>query len=272
MNPGWYKMSNEAYHSGEGISKSGLFTILRSPAHFKAPKKETDALNFGAAFHPYVLEREKFDSEFIVKPEGMKFSTTDGKAWKKEAEDSKKQIITFGEFEQIKGMSDAIWNHDAAALLSDGEAEISGFWMDPIRPHILCKLRADWINKPRQLIVDLKSCVDARPHAFTRDAYKFGYHMQAAWYTYGAMCITGIEHKEFYFIAVEKEPPYGVQVYRATEEMILEGQKACAKALEIYDQCLTADWWPCYEEVVLDLGLPGWVSRQNGDDLTEIFE
>ena len=262
MKPGFYRMSNEEYHSGPGLSKSQLHEILRSPAHMKAPKKETPALPFGSAFHTYTLEKDLFVDTYMIKPQGMSFATKDGKALRSEAEESGKDILSWDDWQTIKGMAQAIWDNPIAAeLLSDGEAEISGFWNDPIYPDILCKFRADWINKTTRTLVDLKSTVDAREHYFTGAAYKLGYHMQAGWYLYGATQITGIEHDDFRFIAVEKEPPYGVMVYRASQEMIQEGLIDCQKALEIYANCLKESRWPCYPEVERDLMLPGWVKR-----------
>lgn len=260
--PGFYKISDAEYHDGPGISRSGLVKLLRSPAHYRTPTPESPTLQFGKWFHLAALETDRFETELIVKPEGMKFSTKEGKAWRAEAEASGKEIISYEDWVTIQEMCMAIRRSNTAReLLCDGDAELSGYWHDPQYPDILCKMRMDWINKPKRTIVDLKKVTDAREHPFKALAYKLGYHMEAAWYCYGATQITGVEHNDFRFICVEADPPYGVQVYKADEEMLGEGLRDCSKALEVYKECVHKDAWPCYPDELKDLSLPGWVRR-----------
>ena len=102
------------------------------------------------------------------------------------------------------------------------------------------------------------------------DAYRYGYDMQSGLYLYVLSRITRIEHKDFYFIVCEKNPPYGVEIYKASEELINHGLTRCARALEIYRQCKEKDLWPCYGADIKELSLPGWVRRQEGYE--EIIE
>lgn len=67
MQPGVYPdLSNEEYHGGPGISKSGLDLIHRSPLHYRAAKtaandnQPTAAQAIGTAFHSLLLEPESF--------------------------------------------------------------------------------------------------------------------------------------------------------------------------------------------------------------------
>jgi hypothetical protein len=177
-----------------------------------------------------------------------------------------KTIIKPEDLDLIRNMRESVFKHpEAKELLSDGEAELSGYWNDPAHDNILCKMRMDFINKPKRVIVDLKKTRDARPHRFKNDAYSFGYHLECSFYCYGATQITGVEHTDFYFIAVEDKEPYGVMVYKADMEMIDYGLKECSKALSIYRECLEADHWPCYPEDVQDLSLPGWLRRKENN-------
>ena len=69
-------ISNAAYHAGDGISKSGLDLIARSPLHYfakyRSPDRErdepTEAMKLGTAVHSAVLEPESFASDYIVVP------------------------------------------------------------------------------------------------------------------------------------------------------------------------------------------------------------
>ena len=73
---GVYDISNEQYHASEGISRSKLMLLDKSPYHFWyetmsgfAEKQEsTPAMNIGSAFHTMLLEPAKFQMEFAVAP------------------------------------------------------------------------------------------------------------------------------------------------------------------------------------------------------------
>ncbi len=73
MQPGIYRnISNEQYHGGPGVSKSGLDLIARSPAHFHAAmtaandNESTPAQQLGTAFHCLVLEPAVFAREYTL--------------------------------------------------------------------------------------------------------------------------------------------------------------------------------------------------------------
>lgn len=270
MKPGIYRMPNEGYHAMRTASKSFLHTLLtKSPAHAMAPKKETPALYDGQAIHCAVFEPLRYETEYIAKPEGLSFATREGKAWREFNRNLK--IVEFEKDKNFRAMAAAVRAHLAdhedptvKDLLTHGEPELSAFWKDPHLPDILCSARFDWLNQRDHIIVDLKSCMDAGEHKFTNDAYTRGYDMQSFYYPYGLTQITRFEHNQFFFIACEKEPPYGVQVYKATEEFMHYGGVRCSKALAIYKQCMDSGNWPCYLPEVKGLNLPGWVMRKEG--------
>lgn len=270
---GFYKMSNEDYHAAEGISRSGLVRVLRSPAHYKTPVVPTDVMVFGQNLHTFVLEPDR--GNFVTYPANCIKGSGAGQQGRRadfeiKAQNQGQTILKPGDMDKMEHMRKAVRSHPVASeLLKDGEPEISGFWQDPIHPEITCRIRMDWINKGKMVIVDLKKTRDARLHSFRNDAYRMGYDMECGFYLYGATHITGVEHHDFYFIACEDEPPWGVMVYKASGEMITEGLKRCAQALGIYRECLEKNSWPCYSEDVQELGLPGWVNRQKD---TEIFD
>jgi len=265
MKLGIYRdIPNEEYQTDPALGSHDIGNVLRSPAHFKyAEEKDSEAYTFGSAYHVYCLQNTLFDKRFVIKPEGMKFSTKEGKAWKAEIGD-KKTILSYDDFGKLKAMYNALMKCDDAATLlkSDGEAEVSIFWNDP-EYGVPCKARLDWLNKSDRIIADLKSCLDAREHQFETAAYRYGYHIQAAHYLYGISQVSRIEHTEFRFIAQEKDAPYAVQVFRADEGMVQEGLIEMNKALALYAECEKAGTWPAYPMGVKSLSLPGWVKKKN---------
>jgi hypothetical protein len=268
IEPGFYRQSNNDYHAGPGISKSGLARILRSPLHFKTPRKETAALVIGDSFHVATLEPERFEKEYAVLPANCSPGSGKGMKERKEtflydAEQKGQTILSQADYDTSRAMAAAVHsNQYAIDLLSNGESELSGYWYDPENPDILCKLRMDWINKEERIIIDLKSTTDARYYQFRSSAFNNDYHMQSGWYLYGATHITKVEHKNFYFIVVEKEPPYGIKIYKADPEMINIGLLECQRALEIYADCLAKDEWPCYGEGIEILSPPEYLKQK----------
>ncbi len=74
---GVHIISNDEYHNSEGISRSRLMLLDKSPYHYwyemlsgmAEGKTATRALNIGAIFHTLLLEPELFAKEYVVKPD-----------------------------------------------------------------------------------------------------------------------------------------------------------------------------------------------------------
>ncbi len=282
-------MTNEEYHAiKERISKSGLDKIAKSPAHYKFEKrKETDAFKIGTITHAYILEGKK---EFLIKPtpaahelvtvsdlkqrcKDLRLKVSGSKADLIErledhypntpifevrayaielaAKEHNLPLIKAEEFEEIHAMREAVMRHPAAAkLLSDGQAEQTFFFNEPISG-APCKVRPDWINNG--VVVDLKTTVDASPAGFIRSVMKFRYHVQDPFYSDGIQEATGIEIKEFYFIAVEKSPPFAVGVYKLSEELKEQGRELYRENCATWLECYNSKKWPAYSNEIIEL-------------------
>ena len=285
---------NEEYHFGKGISKSGLDLINRSPAHYitnkKHPRPPTDALDIGRAFHCLVLEPHVFDEEFVCEPSDAPRRPTSAQldakkksdkalisinywdAWEKE--NINKTVITNkpgknafwkpGDWATIHNMRDAILAHPTASILlnpDDGEAELTCYWIDPMT-YKLCKCRPDFYNQAHNVIVDLKSTIDASYTEFAKSVGKYRYNVQDSFYTDGAKS-AGMKVDAFVFVAVEKEPPYGVGIYILDKEDKRIGRTMYENDLDAYKQCHDNDEWPCYSTDIRNLETPPWAKRGN---------
>lgn len=268
IQPGIYPdMSNEAYHSCTGISKSGLSLILKSPLHYYnryivGEKIEpTPALILGTAFHTRVLEPEKFN--YVVAPKCDR-RTKAGKATYAEflAQSEGKEILKPEEMEKVVGMANAVLAHPtASALLAPGEgvAEESIFWNDKETGE-LCKCRPDF-RRFDGVLVDVKSAQDASPEGFSKAAFNFGYHIQDFFYRAGTSIATGENYYAFVFIVVESAPPYAVAIYMLDEDSKMVGESETKKALADYSECRKADMWRGYDPSITTLSLPGWAFK-----------
>jgi hypothetical protein len=72
----------------------------------------------------------------------------------------------------------------------------------------------------------------------------------------------GIPAEHFVIVAVEKEPPYAVAVYRVLDAAIDAGREQIAGLLKTYATCVALDEWPGYAEQVVDVALPAWAWNQ----------
>ncbi|MBX6392168.1 MAG: PD-(D/E)XK nuclease-like domain-containing protein [Burkholderiales bacterium] len=244
--------------------------IMRSPAHYQEyvthPPEPTPAMVFGTAFHTALLEPERFGQTFVVAP---KFDrrTKEGKAaaeaW--EAENAGKTALTAEQMQAIAAMARAVQGHAGAAqLLVHGLAEMSAFWIDQ-ETGIECKCRPDFLSMAGETItgiVDVKTCSDASADGFARSIATLGYDVQAAFYQDGLKALTG-RTIPFYFIAVEKDAPFAIAAYKASNEVIEVGRAKYRAALQLLGWCRENDRWPSYQPngEIETINLPRWAAN-----------
>lgn len=262
----------DEYHSRPEVGHSSLVKIMRSPAHYREyienPVEPTSNMVLGTAFHSYLLEEEIFRRNFVVMPKFDK-RTKEGKenaaTW--EVENSSKTGLTAEQIQTISDMASSVKLHlGAASLLSYGLSETSGFWTEK-QTGIDCKFRTDFLVLDRSTntitgIVDVKTCIDASADGFSKAIVNLGYDVQAPYYQDGLFELTGYR-VPFYFIAVEKEPPYAVAVYRTSDSMMNIGRKKYQAALQLLRWCKESNSWPAYQPngVIEEIDLPRWASN-----------
>ena len=256
--PGVYdSYTNAEYHAADGISKSDLDLIHRSPAHYKVARREdTPALRFGTAFHCAVLENDRFNETYTI-VEGDR-RTKAVKDSIKNAEAAGKIILTHDDFDALMGMAQAVFkNPICAALLRDSLKEHSVFGeLDDVR----VKCRPDGWNVEKGVLFDLKSTEDASPEGFARTVAKYRYHVQDAFYRHVIASATNCDADDlsFIFVAVEKKPPFAVALYQLDELAALQGWVDAREDLRKYRYAETTDKWNGYSPRIETLSLPRW--------------
>ena len=269
-------MTEEYYNRRKGVRRSDLWKLKSSPAHFKYalehPVEQTPAMAFGSAVHMAVLEPRRFRKEYVVADFDAR--TKEGKALRQQYQDEGKILLTKDQGEQINGIVAAIRKHPFAKRLLQGKHEQAHFWTDPeTGEKCKCKTDCETEINGSYYVVDLKTCASADEDEFVRDAIKFGYFMQAAMYTEGVKCDTG-KDAGFVFVAVEKEPPYAVNVLMCGEDEIrlgMNGDKygkvpGFRTLMGLYHRCRTENKWPGYEgfdNVICEISLPKWLKDED---------
>ena len=293
-------MPEEEYFRLDALNSSLLKLMGRSPAHCRAAMvktlhKESEALRMGRIIHAAVLEPERFASEYcetpraeltgalndlasykvVAKDLGLKVggSKADLKARILEIEpetqfaDDVNQQLTAGreplkpeQWEMVTGIAEAIEaNPSARGSFSNGIAEETLVWIDQ-ETGTRCKSRMDYYHEESGIVVDLKTCEDARIAAVTRDIVRYGYHKSAAHYLNGLKA-ANLPGDNFAWIFVEKTRPYAISAYFAAPDMLEQGTSDMRRHLNDYAQCKNSGVWPAYSLDFQTINLPEWAQE-----------
>jgi hypothetical protein len=239
------------YHRDRSCeSSSGLRQMLRTPAHYRAYRdgtsadaRDTPAKAIGRAIHTKVLEPELFDEQYVVSP----CSDRRLKEFKEfAARHQDRTILVAKDMATIEGGAASIRGHERAhSLISTAYVEHTLIWQDE-ETGIWLKIRPDALCLEEGVCGDVKSTDDASEEGFLRSCRTYYYDVQAAMYKEGLRACFGRDF-DFAFIAVEKDPPYGVALYGAPDEMLEDGRRLFRKALHRLAHCRDTDEWPGYQ-------------------------
>lgn len=264
--PGRYEgIDNADYHAWDAVGSTSLKTLWRlSPAHTQAKQEVDDdareAMDFGTAAHAALLEPGDFAERYVVGPD-VDLRTKEGKArWADFCgENAGKSVLRGADGRNIVGIHKAIWAHaKAARLLSAAtEREVSYVWTDD-ETGLVCKCRPDLYGSA--ILTDLKTAKLAKPDAFQRAAWDFGYHIQLAFYSMGlTLCKQPVEN--LCIIAVEKTAPFAVCVFEPDDDWLEAGWRIMRLALNRYAECQASGVWPGYaDSEIVRLSLPRWAA------------
>lgn len=263
-------MTEKEYRQHPAINRSELWHIRESPQKFQYyrdnPPEPTPALLFGQLFHKMALEPTDVWSEFAVAPSVDK-RTKDGKErWQHFLEVSEgKPVVTMDMVEQASAMCAAINQEPLAVKLLAGEHEKPFFWVDELTGEE-CKCRVDCLNTSysQPIIIDVKSTTDASTDAFMRSAINYGYDLQAAMYSEGVEKNIG-KKPLFVFIAVEKDPPYAVNILQADDLILRRGYDLFREYLGIYHDCrISGNYYGYLGRLnqINTLSLPAWLAKE----------
>ena len=139
-------------------------------------------------------------------------------------------------------------------------------WVDE-ESGLLCKAKMDRIQtiNGKTYIVDLKTCSQfyggASLKGFSKSAANSNItgRRLSIWTACVPLGDFG-EVEDFVFVVVEKEPPYGVGIYRASDQFVQIGRDQYREAMENFAVCQRDDHWPGYDTKIVDLELPRWAA------------
>lgn len=248
-------------------SKSVLDIVGRSAAHYKlwldgAEEEPTDAMLLGSALHCAVLEPERFSREYAVQPDFGDGRTTAAKAkkaaWQADFGDGRIALKP-ADGVAIAGMVASIRKHPKAGpMLAGGQTEITMLWTDE-ETGIRCKGRADCYAPHYRVIIDVKTCEDARAEAFAKSIANRAYHKQDVFYTDG---FTALGHgvDAFLFLAVEKTAPFNVKLHMLDDDARKRGARAVRRDMQALAACVETLEFAGYDPEINIISLPPWAA------------
>ncbi len=263
---GFFDISESDYRAAPFINKSGLDQIAKSPGHYqwslKNQKPKTPAMGFGTAFHSYVLETHLFEKTYMIIEDCSKASKF-YKELELEAKASDKLILFESDFERISAMACNLLTHERAKELmkSSKSEQVMFFKLRASNGNeVLCKAKLDCIK--HGVISDIKTTSNASKNEFIRSIHSYKYHIQDALYCRGAEALTGEVH-EFYFLAVESEAPFGVNVFKLGEASKNLAYSELYRCIDRYEESLRENHWPYYPQEIQTVELPGYAFKSN---------
>jgi len=240
-----HNLTHDSYYQDtEYVSNSMLNNLTgKSPEYFRFamdnPQPTTPAMKFGSALHMNVLQPEEFNNNYAIAPKFDK-RTKQGKADYAEFINSNmlKTVISEQEYHLINQMTEKIMrDNDAKTLLTNGIKEHIIAWNNDFWD-VKCRGMLDVYNKDANIIIDLKTTQDSSYHGFASSVRKFKYYKQAAFY------MDAVKAYEFYIVAIEKNPPFSINIIQLGDNLIDMGRDLYNTDLEIYKYCLDNDYWP----------------------------
>ena len=263
-------MTEKEYRAHPAISRSELFKISESPEKFKYyrehPEELTPALVFGQLFHAMALTPGAVGEQFAIVPDIDRRTKAGREEYAQFVADNEgKTLVTYDMAKQAQEMCDALYQNEFAKKLLDGEREKEFFWHDDLTGEE-CKCRVDCLTQigDKCIIVDLKSADSAETEAFMRAAIKHGYDFQSGMYTEGVKANVKKECT-FVFIAIEKKPPYSVNILEADKLFVLRGYDLYREYIGTYHYCRESGNWYGYlgkHNLINVLGLPSYLAKE----------
>lgn len=242
------------------LSHSSLGWFKKSPAYFKYRIEnpevvvETPALIFGNVFHTMVLEPHKFDSKYWIldetqRPEKNKtMASKENKLWKlgQFEKAGNKKVIGSTDKKNAENMAESVFRKAGDLIRGGNEYEREIRWR---KEGVDLK---GFIDIDHDLFMaDLKTALDATPHQWQRKAYwDFQSHRQAAMYLDGDAGGIYTGEKDFYFIVVEKVPPYLVSIHLVGKNKIAEGMTQYKQIIKEIKACRKSGKWLDFDPLI----------------------
>ena len=261
------------YHAMKRLSASGAWTLAddcaakflwQSPWNPLAERDDKPEFDIGSAAHLAVLEPARFEAATVI-IDAANYRTDKAREARDTAREAGRIPLLPYQLDIVRAIAGSIRAHPIAAeAFAGGDPEVTLTWCDA-GTDVPCKARVDWLPRHGRWLVDLKTAASANPLKWRDQAARLGYYARAAWYLDGTEVVSLRRPQEYWFVIVEKEPPYLVSVIALDEPALEFGRMINRKALDLFCRCVEQSDWPGYREPgarhdrAFRIGLPPWL-------------
>lgn len=291
--PGIYEgLSFEEYLQIDAINHSELKEFKRSsPLHYLYRKEngiidDSDAKNDGRIYHLSVLEYEEFKEKYIPTPNDWKPYADilpeeeikklqdnhslmfDGRTksnklitiqFNSEVESRLKknpdlEVIDYSTYRKAEKIREAFYDNEACKKLTkNARFELTAVWIER-ETGLKCKGRIDIDGEMKGYFADLKKTKSTHPISFARDARRYGYGSQMAFYMDGLETLGHKEIKAVMIVAIEDYDPFYVQPFymKRNSGWIVKGREWYRNAIEELHYCKSTNHWHGYYDKMND--------------------
>lgn len=246
---------------------------------------QSDELDFGTAFHALVLEgREDFVTHPPTYPapgghtkvKTGEIQPGDSLPWTWSAgtcklfakENEGRTILSEAEAANVRGMAAVCHNDpELKPLMAGSKSEVT---VIVEKDGLTFKIRVDTLTGGSLPVIDFKSARSAEPAKFVKAAYDLGYFLKSALYMdvlmWAGLNSYDLDNKrEFWFVAIEKEPPYAHSITICKDinlSYMYVGRRQYRYALQKIKKCLASGEWPAYGSSEAELHAPPWHQKE----------
>lgn len=267
---GVHTITNEQYHSSDGVSRSALWLFSQSPMHYwhrylnpeRKPNKPNPNFLIGELVHCLVLEPDEFNKRYYIM-EKVNKATKIGKAAYQNALDEAglKTIISTVDAQIAQDMTQSAMSTSMAdKLFGDAKVEKSIYFThEPTGLQV--KVRPDaWLDS---IVTDLKTVKSGVYRDFQSSAFHYGYFLQAAMIQ-AALKSIDVDMISFIFYCVEKVAPYACTYYVIDDDALDYGTNQFNHIMERFADCKKKNKWGSYAPQTLSI--PNYALREFNDD------
>ncbi len=274
------EVTDDSYHADKTfINSSSIKKMVKSPKAFftafflNKNEEPTPAMKFGTLAHMAMLQGSKFKDRYVIMPEFVGY-TLDGRpsAQSKDAKEKKAKwlseqdptaiITTEEDRERLFAMIDSLLSHEQASkLLSNGQAEVAGYWRDQ-ETGLGLRIKPDFLSFDLGASVDVKTTADSVWESFRRSVENYRYDIQASMYEDGIHQITGKKPDHTVWIAIESQGSYEVACFEVPPQYQATGHFEYAAAKRRIKDCIEKANWPPRQQEIEYGEMSPWFFKQ----------
>lgn len=252
-------ISFDEYRAYPAVSQSDLKACWDNPqlyyeqqiAKTRAKAPASDAQQWGRGMEEYIRTGGAA-SDCILIPRDVLSDQGHrrGKAWQDfAAAHEGKTLLTEKEYhERFDGYESALKNvhdHECAKriLFAETATWSRRFIWQCFETELPLKGELDLVDEAGGIVCDVKTAADVDPDSFQRAVFAWGYDIQAAHYLDALRRSYGETDWVYCWVVIRNKPPYNVEVYEASTELLNVGEERRLQRLRFFNDCVTTGRW-----------------------------